>query len=521
MDKKKEREGKEKQNKDTIERIAFSLSENEKKLIPFLIENRKLNEIIKETGLQEEAVKRALEFLANKELVQIIIEEKVIVDLDKNGVIYLRNGLPERKLANLILEKGEVTREEAAKELGDEFAIAIGKLKELGVLAIENERLKVVNKELAVKKFPQEKFLEELPKEFNKLTNEEKTLIEQLRKRKEIIKIIKRKEFEYKINPIINKISEMIEKSKVSLIEQVTPELIANEGWKGKKFRYYDIRSKVPPVYGGKRHFVNQAIDYARKVWLEMGFKEMKSSLVDTAFWNFDALFTPQDHPARELQDTFYLKSKGKLPENKLAMRVKDAHEKGVVGSKGWGYRWDAEQTKRVLLRTHTTAISAHTLANIAELVKSGKIKQGKWFAIGKCFRNETIDWGHLFEFNQTEGIVVDENANFRHLLGYLTEFFKKMGFEQVKFYPSYFPYTEPSVEIYAYNTAKKTWMEVGGAGIFRPEVVVPLLDKFIPVLAWGPGFDRALMEYYNISDIRELYENDINKLRQIKFWLK
>jgi len=147
--------------------------------------------------------------------------------------------------------------------------------------------------------------------------------------------------------------------------------------------------------------------------------------------------------------------------------------------------------------------------------------EKGKFFAIGKCFRNETVDWGHLFEFNQTEGIVIDKDANFRHLLGYLKEFFKKMGFEKVRFVPSYFPYTEPSVEIYAYHSGKKVWMEVGGAGIFRPEVVVPLLGRFIPVLAWGPGFDRALMEYYGIKDIRELYENDITKLRKMKFWIK
>ena len=144
-----------------------------------------------------------------------------------------------------------------------------------------------------------------------------------------------------------------------------------------------------------------------------------------------------------------------------------------------------------------------------------------KYFAVGKCFRNETVDWSHGFEFNQTEGIVVDRNANFRHLLGYLKEFFRKMGFENIRFTPSYFPYTEPSVEIHVFHNEKKIWLELGGAGIFRPEVVIPLFGEYIPVLAWGPGLDRTIMDYYNIKDLREMYRNDVKDLREKKGWLK
>jgi phenylalanyl-tRNA synthetase alpha chain len=246
------------------------------------------------------------------------------------------------------------------------------------------------------------------------------------------------------------------------------------------------------------------------------------SNLIQTGFWNFDALFTAQDHPVREMQDTFYIKNvQGKLPtDKKIVQAVKEAHEKGIAGAKGWRYEWKEDEAQRVIMRTHTTVLSAQTLAMLGKL-KTLKEKSGKFFAIGKCFRNETIDWGHSIDFNQTEGIVVDPNANFRNLFGYLTEFFKKMGYSEVKLVPSYFPYTEPSVEIYGYNSIKKVWIELGGAGIMRPEVVIPLLGEYIPVLAWGPGFDRALMEYYEIKDIRELYENDLTKLREIKFWDK
>jgi phenylalanyl-tRNA synthetase alpha chain len=294
--------------------------------------------------------------------------------------------------------------------------------------------------------------------------------------------------------------------------------MLKKGSWKGKIFRRYDIETKAPEIYGGKRHFVNQAADYARKIWLEMGFKEMTGTLIQTTFWNFDALFTAQDHPVREMQDTFYIKDmEAKLPDKKLVRAIRGTHEKGIKGSRGWQYNWEEDEAKKVVLRTHTTCLSAKELARLGKL----KNKTGKFFAMGKCFRNETLDWSHGFEFNQSEGIVIDKNANFRHLLGYLQEFYKKMGFEKIRFTPAYFPYTEPSVEMSVYHTEKKIWLEIGGAGILRPEVVVPLLGEYIPVLAWGPGFDRIIMDYYKIKDLREMYKNDLSKLRDMKFWLK
>jgi phenylalanyl-tRNA synthetase alpha chain len=245
----------------------------------------------------------------------------------------------------------------------------------------------------------------------------------------------------------------------------------------------------------------------------------MEGNLIQSSFWNFDALFTPQDHPVREMQDTFFLnqdKIKLSLPEKSLLSKVKRSHESGVSGSKGWEYKFDEEISKKPVLRTHTTCLSAQTLSklNKEEIPK-------KFFAIGKCFRNETVDWSHGFEFNQTEGIVIDRKANFRQLLGYLKIFFEKMGFEKIRFTPAYFPYTEPSVEIHTWHEEKKVWLELGGAGIFRPEVVVPLFGEYIPVLAWGPGFDRIIMDYYKIKDLRKMYENDLDFSRSTKSWIK
>ncbi len=306
---------------------------------------------------------------------------------------------------------------------------------------------------------------------------------------------------------------------KKNTIDKLTPKMLKQGSWKNKEFRAYDVKINVPRINRGKRHFVSQAIDTARNIWLEMGFKEMPGPMVQTSFWNFDALFTAQDHPVRDLQDTFFIKNPkdGKLPDKKIVDNVKKTHENGwTTGSTGWDYKWEEENSKKNVLRTHTTCLSARTLAKL----KKEDIP-AKFFALGKCFRNETLDWSHLFEFNQTEGIVIDENANFKHLLGYLKAFFKKMGYEKARFRPAYFPYTELSVEIDIFHPVHKKWIELGGAGIFRPEVVKPLLGIDVPVLAWGPGFDRIILDFFKITDIRDLYKNDLKQLREIKEWMR
>jgi len=221
------------------------------------------------------------------------------------------------------------------------------------------------------------------------------------------------------------------------------------------------------------------------------------------------------------MQDTFYLKGlKAELPMDekkvsKVLAEVKKAHESGVDGSRGWEYSWDEEEARRVLLRTHTTSLSARKLMEIG---KSGELP-AKYFALGKCFRNETVDWSHGFEFNQTEGIVVDENASFVQLLGYLKEFYRKMGYEKIRIRPAYFAYTEPSLEIDVFHPERKEWVELGGGGMFRPEVTIPMFGRHIPVLAWGQGFDRIITEFFGIKDLREVYKNDLNKLREMRVW--
>ncbi len=505
------------QNQEIIE----SLSPIEQKILPYL-EGKNIQEIIEKSMLDRVSVLRALEFLSSKKIIILKISKKKIIEPGTNGIYYKTKGLPERQLI-ILLEKGNLNLEEAQKQSHlskNEFKAALGALKKKAQIEIKNGTLILTgNKEELTKKSLEEQFLEKLPKELDALEPEEQFALKNLKQRKDIIQIEEQQIINFNLTELGKEIVKQdISKSK-DLVEALTPQMIKSGNWKGKKFRRYDVISPVPKISGGKKHFVNQAIDYGRKIWSELGFKEMTGTLIQSSFWNFDALFTAQDHPVREMQDTFFLNKEIAISDKKLIKEIKQAHESGVGGSRGWQYNWDEKISEKAVLRTHTTCLSAQTLYNLSKLLREQR--KGKFFALGKNFRNETVDWSHGFEFNQTEGIVIDKNVNFRHLLGYLQEFFKKMGFEKVRFRPAYFPYTEPSVEIDVFDPEKKIWLELGGAGIFRPEVTIPLLGAQIPVLAWGPGFDRILIDHYKIKDLRELYKNDIDKLRKMKFWVK
>jgi len=502
-----------------MKKLVESLSVIEKKILPFL-EEKNISEICKKSNLNKVSVLRALEYLNNKKIITLETDKKKVVDVGVNGALYRKKGLPERRLLLFLDEKRIVPLNDAQKQSGlsaDEFKVSLGVLKGKALIEIKNGKIFLsASKSEISKKSMEEIFLESLPIDEEKLTPEQLFSLKSLQKRKEIIQVDERKRFLIKITVLGKEIVNSKDVSK-ELIEQITPELLKKEqSWKNKKFRRYDVTLEVPRINGGKRHFVNQAIDYGKKIWTEMGFEEMNGNFIQSSFWVFDSLFTAQDHPVREMQDTFFINHSGELPDKKIVKSVKLAHEKGVSGSKGWGYNWDENESKREVLRTHTTCLSAKTLYN---LKKENFPK--KYFAIGKCFRNETVDWSHGFEFNQSEGIVVGPGLNFRHLLGYLKQFFKKMGYEKIRFTPAYFPYTEPSVEIHWWHPEKKIWLELGGAGIFRPEVVIPLLGIEVPVLAWGPGFDRILMDYYQVKDLREIYKNDITQLRKMKSWVK
>ncbi|MBI2145980.1 phenylalanine--tRNA ligase subunit alpha [Candidatus Woesearchaeota archaeon] len=509
-----------------LQSIVAKLHPLERAVLPALTSAKEVAAIAKAVHLQDVEVMRALQWLENKGILTLTTQGQKIMDLGRNGIKYQREGLPEKhflaalseefKGLNIIIKKSKLSREEVNA--------CIGVLKKKAAIEVQQgEMLQIKITPLGMKhreeRSMEEEFLQQtFPLPLKEAEARYHAVVEELLRRKDFLTVEEHKTITAALTELGKKVVTMDTSSEV--INRLTGAQLRSGSWKEKTFRAYDVESNVPRTYGGRKHFVTQATEYAKQVWLEMGFKEMAGPMVGTSFWCFDALFVPQDHPAREMQDTFFLGGeleKGELPEKKLVQKIKEVHEHGKgAESSGWQYSWNEEEARRNVLRTHTTLLSAQTLATLKE-----DNLPAKFFALGKNFRNEALDWKHLSEFNQTEGIVVDKDISFRHLLGYLKQFFRKMGFPKARFRPAYFPYTEPSIEIDVFHPLKKEWVELGGAGIFRPEVVVPLLGKDIPVLAWGPGFDRIILDYYSITDIRQLYQNDLQQLREMKLWLK
>jgi len=427
-----------------------------------------------------------------------------VVSLGKEGVTYAKEGLPERRALGLI-KKGPIE----IKALGKEAGISLMWLKKKGWAEIDKGKITITEKGKSSSRGKDEELLELLlsgEKRLSELKGYEEAL-EMLKGRQDNITIKEVRTFEAQVTAkgrgAIKK--PAVEKGGVS---SLTHEMLKSGSWKEKKFREYGIRD-AEEIWPAKLHPLKIATEKIRRIFLEMGFNETRGNYIESAFWNFDALFQPQDHPARELADTFYLDNlEHDLPE--YHKQVKDMHEKGGdIESRGCQYDWNPTIAKKAVLRTHTTALSARSLTKV-EI-------PSKMFSIGRVFRNETLDYKHLAEFYQVEGIVVGEEVNFKNLLWYLKEFYKKLGFKKIRFRPAYFPYTEMSCEPEVYFEEKKEWVELGGSGIFRPEVVKPLLGVETPVLAWGLGLERPLMIKMGLDDIRTFYKNDLDWLRGYK----
>lgn len=506
------------------EQIILQLHPLERKVFPLLKHHTDVQRLVNTSGLLEIEVLRALQWLSNKGLVKIKEELDEVLTISSKGKDYTAKELPERRFLNAIMDEAlelkEIKKRAALSD--DEATVAIGLLKKNNAIEIKKAAaplfmITATGKIFLTRPFDEEIFFEQLKKNemsVYKVPSSETNLVDSLLKRNLIIKEL-RKQRQIELTDLGKKM--ILLKLDEEVIDQLTSEMLRENTWKGKKFRRYDVTSSVPKVGGGKRHFVYQTIEYVKQIWLELGFREMYGNNVQTSFWDLDALFVPQDHPAREMQDTFYVKdpAKGKLPP--LWKKIKDVHEYGgATGSKGWQAAWSSETAKELLLRTHTTVLSAQTLSQL----KKEDLPQ-KFFSVGKVWRNEALDWKHLFEFYQVDGIVVDEHANFKHLLAYLKEFFGKMGYKDARIRPAHFPYTYLSGEVDVLHPEKNQWIELGGCGIFRPEVTVPLLGFECPVLAWGLGLERIICPYYGITDLRDIYKNDIKMLREAKIWLK
>ncbi len=410
--------------------------------------------------------------------------------LTEEGKQYLEFGLPEKRLIRLIEDRNGITIKEASEHLGREFSIALQWCKKYGCIEVSEGRL----------------HLKEHPKE---LASQEKALHDVFQEGKTSDSmtdlLLSRKLIEKEGETLVKKAEKLSGKEVANL----STELIKTGMWKNVRLKPYNVEFSGKTIHIGKHQPYVKFLNDVRKKLVEMGFKEMTGPTIELEFWNFDALFQAQNHPSRDWTQTYSLKNpkEGSLPAKAITENVRASHENGGrTGSTGWGYKWNPAKAAKLMPRAHGTAISARMLTQ-CEI-------PGKYFAIARCYRPDIIDATHGVEFNQTEGIVIDESLNFRSLLGILKEFAVEFAnADKVKFLPDYYPFTEPSVQLSAKHP-ELGWVELGGAGIFREELTKPLgVDA--PVIAWGLGIDRLAMFKLGINDIRNLFSQNLDWLRK------
>jgi phenylalanyl-tRNA synthetase alpha chain len=503
-------------DRDVVEQLSYF----EKKVLKALNELNRASpeEIRRKSGLEQLVeVMNASSWLQAKSLVKI--DESITKSYSLMNPQVATRPLPEKVALDILLKhlngKGSMADlKRSGKLTNDEISIALGWIRKKGWGVVSKDGADTIitvtekGKEAAHKKGEDELLIERMARGEVSDAEADKEILESLKQRKDIVN-------ERHINLRYISLTEQGAKLAAMPFEmkeevaQLTPELIQSGGWKDVDVRKYDVKAFAPTVHGGRKHPLTLLLEKTRNVFLNMGFTEVTGNFVESAFWDMDVLFTAQDHPAREMQDTFYVKDPAKIDisqDEELIEKVKQVHENGGrTGSLGWRYKWSRAEAEKALLRTHTTVSSVKYIA------KNPK-PPFKVFTIGRIFRNEAMDSTHLPEFMQIEGIVCEEGANFDMLCGLLKEFYARMGVP-IRIRPGYFPYTEPSLELDIFWNGQ--WMELGGAGIFRPEVTEPLGVKE-PVLAWGLGFERLAMLIWGLKDIRDIYVSDIDWLKSM-----
>ena len=421
-------------------------------------------------------IRRGVEWLRQKSLADVSETISISYSLGTNGLDALKNGLPERRLVNLVKDGPKTFDEIRGSLQGPDFNAAIAHAKKNDWINIEKTD---TGSKISLKQEPTESQDEHVILLIDKAQKPRPDLVKSLMERPDFI--IRHEE-----------------KTKSVSLTETGKNIDLGKLDSGA----IDVEADVPHVHAARIHPLKDTINEIRETFVHLGFTEILGNLSQSSFWNFDALFTPQDHPARELQDTFYLKG---LNAKQLATptqikNVSNAHKKG------WRYYWDIQEARKMVLRTHTTCVTIKHLAD-------KKPDEARIFSLGRVFRNEKLSFKHLAEFNQVEGVVVGKHITLRDLMGIQKEFYRKIGLTKVKFWPTFFPYTEPSLQSMVYNEKLGKWIELFGMGIFRPEVTKPLgITK--PVLAWGGGIERIAMLKFGLDDVREFYNNNLSWLR-------
>ena len=485
--------------------------------------------LAKTTLLDIAQINSAAFSLQEKGLAEIIEEKDTLHSISDEGKKYVKTNLPEIRLIKYIVKTGALPVKELlmAPEHGIEKAeVTIGlnwlKKKKWVTLKKKNDETIIsvteAGKEAAFKPRGEEAFLYLLAEAKKALGSAEvSSLLAEANLAPERFAEIKKRKLlkEKEVTTRMFQLTELGMKVQAGEIKslkeasKLTRDDITSGRWKSVVLKPYNVTATPPTVYPGKKQPFLEFLEEVRRAVIGMGFQEAKGPLIEMEFWNFDALFQAQDHPAREIHDTYYLKDPkyGDLELDDLRKRVKATHENGwTTGSRGWRYPWSLKRASRLILRSQTTSVSMRFL-------HEHKTPPLKMFCLDRNFRPDVLDATHAIEFYQLEGIVGDRNLTLKHHLGYLKQIVVELipGAE-VKFKPGYFPFTEPSVEVFARHP-KLGWIEVGGSGIFRPEVVKPFNVDF-QVLAWGIGIARLAMIYLEYDDIRDLYSDNLDLLR-------
>ncbi len=487
-----------------------------------------INELSLKIDLNEAQIRSGINWLEGKNLIEkdkeIIKKKYVITD---KGLISTEKELIEIAIYKYLENNKNVKPNDLMSSLNYEkqdIGSAFGYLK-------KNREIKQIDGNLKISDTFNNEYYNHLNSLLNKL-KEKKELIENelspeeiktfntasdIQLHKNYFKFKESTHYTYKISDKGIKIKEILIKENLTgdEISQITPEMLKDKKWKNKKFREYNINLPSPHILIGRKHPYREFLDFLKYKFVSLGFKEMKGSLIETEFWNMDALFMPQTHPARDIHDVYFVKNPqyAKTIKEPYFTNVAKTHETGgKTKSKGWGYHFNKEKAKQLILRSQGTVLSARQLATEPEI-------PGKYFAIARCFRYDKVDATHLADFFQVEGIILSKQADFPTLLGLLNIFAREIAMaKDIKFVPAYFPFTEPSVEIHIKHP-KLGWYELGGAGIFRPEVTIPLGIE-TPVIAWGLGVDRMAMMALGFNDIRDLFSRDLDLIRDTRMVL-
>ena len=509
-----------------------------------------VEKIEKDLRLKSGNGNQALSWLAAKGLVsETRRETAVFYELTVLGEEWKSKGSPEERILSLIQQRIKMDDRprlpeiaEALKMENKDIGSAFGRLSKLGVLSMDDNKKVVITLPLENLSDPAKNpvlahfsLLRGLFKKILSaeggllaealLSEEEKIFISGIAKKRgaadAAFRQIERETVVFSF-AILEDGSVPAEKAALALkaagisgdeTGALTPEMLESGEWKGKAFRSYNV--KVPPtrLIPGRTNPYAKFLEDVKDKLSSLGFEEFDGPLVETEFWNSDALFMPQFHAARDIHDAYYVAgadgsgfAHAKKIEEPWLSNVASAHENGgKTGSRGWNYNFDRDFTRRLILRSQGTVLSAKTLP-------TAKIP-GKYFGIVRCFRYDQVDATHLPDFYQTEGIVLGQDVNLRTLLGMLEMFALEVaGAKEVKYVPGYFPFTEPSVEVHIKHPVLG-WFELGGSGIFRPEVTQSL-GVNVPVAAWGIGIDRMALMALGLNDLRDLFSGDIENVR-------